>query len=169
MQGQVHDKYKDFDSLNRYHSRNIKNADKESYNCAGYALECFSWYCPRVKDDYDAFKFEDMEEAQHKTDRCVEIMLNDFPTLRVISDPDEANEDEYVFAFRLSDDGDFHYVKRDSNNHWRHKMGSALKIQTMRAADVLTKPWPVQSWFGCTIDRYNGPIVLFAKKIEGRG
>lgn len=169
MKGQVHDRYRNSDPLNRCHNRNIKNADKFGYNCAGYALECFSWYCPNAKGDWDAFAFDDMEEARRNTDKAVAIMLNDFPTLRVISNPEEVHEDEYVFAFRLSSDGDFHYVKRDSNNHWRHKMGSQSEIRTMRAADVLTKPWPVPSLSGQMIDRYNGPIVLFAKKIEGRG
>ena len=40
-----------FDPLNNQKTRNIKNSNRYNYNCGGYALETFSWYCPHTKQD----------------------------------------------------------------------------------------------------------------------
>ena len=36
--------YDDFFNIKR--TRNEENTDIEYYNCGGYALETYSWYCP---------------------------------------------------------------------------------------------------------------------------
>lgn len=141
------------DKLNRNNARNLRNTPKEYYNCGGYALGCFSWYCPQDTDWFD-YSFDSDEEAREKTDYCVKCMLADFPDLRIISSLDEVRSDEYPILFRLSYDGDFHYIKRANNGIWYHKMGRRYYINTIpkdRLFDV---------WCGC----YNGPIVIFAKR-----
>ncbi len=143
-----------YDPLNWDKKRTVKNTDKSTYNCAGYALECFSWYSP-TDDEWADFGFDDMEEAAKKTEKAVQIMLRDFPTLRVIHTLQEVRQDEYAILFRLASDGDFHYLKRDKGGHWRHKMGDRDKIETMKASDIF------DYWY---YSRYDGPIVIFAKK-----
>ena len=146
------------DPLNVEGNRNVGNTNKHSYNCGGYALECFSWYCPKMEDSWfsDPFGFDSKEEAIEKTEKCVEIMLNDFPTMRRVQSLDEVRSDEYAILFRVSSDGDFHYLKRDKSNHWRHKMGNSPVIDTIKKRDIFKK------W--CH-GRYDGPIVISAKKL----
>lgn len=148
----------DTDPLNVNGKRHVGNTDKSSYNCGGYALECFSWYCPRLEEEYDVFAFDDPEEAQERTNRAVDRMLEDFPTLRKVQTLADVRSDEYAILFRLSSDGDFHYLKRDRGNHWRHKMGNSTRIDTIKTKDIF-KRWPCDNWI-----RYDGPIVILAKK-----
>ena len=135
------------DDYNFLGKRNIRNTEKSSYNCGGYALESFSWYLPRHNN-----------MPTHRTDgvtleSCIEAMLEDFPNLRVIQSLNELKDNEYAIAFRMSD-YDFHYVKRASNGHWYHKMGSNYYIRTMTQKVVFSKSWG----YG-----YDGEIVLMAK------
>ena len=146
------------DPLNVEGNRNVGNTNKYSYNCGGYALECFSWYCPRPENaEFDTyFGFDTIEEALNKTELCVRVMLSDFPTMRRVQSLDEVGPDEYAILFRLASDGDFQYLKRDKKNHWHHKMGNCPVIDTIKKRDIFKK------W--CH-GRYDGPIVIFAKKI----
>lgn len=144
------------DPFNIRVGRTVRSTPKRTYNCAGYALECFSWYCPRPDEDGDYFRFDDGIEAEEKTAACVDIMLKDFPALRVVQSLAEVRPNEYAILFRLSPDGDFHYLKRDRIGHWRHKMGDCEYIETIKTAEIF-KPWG--SW-----GRYTGPIVIFAKQ-----
>ena len=34
------------DPFNFLRNRNVRNTEKRTYNCGGYALDTFSWYCP---------------------------------------------------------------------------------------------------------------------------
>nr|DAH81427.1 MAG TPA: hypothetical protein [Caudoviricetes sp.] len=141
------------DKLNHNNKRNLRNTPKLIYNCGGYALGCFSWYCPRETDVF-YYGFDSHEEAREKTDYCVKCMLADFPTLRVIASLDEVAPDEYPILFRLSHDGDFHYLKRADNGIWYNKMGSCSMIEIM----------PKDRIFNIWYKRYDGPIIIFAKK-----
>lgn len=128
------------DPMNLSMKRNIRNTPKPSYNCAGYALETFSWYCPYpsydVRHDY-VTRIGTKEKAIACTQNCVNQMLQDFPTMRVIASPDEAiAKNEYIIAFRLSSDGDFHFLKRNGNGHWFSKMGGLADIDTVKAENV---------------------------------
>ena len=135
------------DAFNSLKKRNIKNTEKQVYNCGGYALESFSWYIP-------SFGREPVHRAEKATlEGCVETMLKEFPNLRVIQSLDELKDNEYAIAFRMSDH-DFHYVKRASNGHWYHKMGSSHYIRTMAQKVVFSESWG----YG-----YDGEIVLMAK------
>lgn len=146
------------DPFNRLGKRNTSNTTRRSYNCGGYALETFSWYEPTGKahPSWQDFCFKNTEEAERKTKKCVRAMLREFPTLRVIKTLADVRPDEYAIMFRLSDDGDFHFLKRDKRGHWRHKCGG-WEVETIKVANIFGE-WR----FG----RYNGPIVIMAKRRE---
>lgn len=151
------------DPYNMSNQRNISNTDKAMYNCGGYALNLFSWYCPWDEDlevyetplaraYWDGENYEE-NEMFAPTMRCVQNMLAEIPTLRLltgINDPIQKNE--YKVAFRISYDGDFHFMKRCDNGIWYHKQGGSSYIRTATTQEVL------DVWCG----RYDGPLVFFA-------
>ena len=145
------------DELNHKRLRNIKNTSKGDYNCGGYALGTFSWYQPVFEDSDFEFGFDCEEEAVAKTSECVYVMLREFRlrNIREIASIGELRKNEYAFAFRLSSDGDFHYIKRYSNGHWYHKRGNSPIIKQISSYEVFHSVW---------CDRYDGPIVLMAVK-----
>lgn len=142
------------DEFNLSNKRNVRNTPRRTYNCGGFALGCFSWYCPR--EDFFQYAFNDYAEALVKTLYSMKCMLADFADLRVISSLDEVEENEYPILFRHSSDGDFHYVKRGQNGVWYHKRGASTEIEVMRKEKIFDK------W----CNRYDGPIIMFAKKFS---
>lgn len=142
------------DLFNRHNLRNASNTDQFEYNCAGFALGTFSWYCPSHTGDVWGWRDWDMDYMEELTKECVEIMLNDFADLRVIADMNELGVGEYAIAFRVSSDGDFHYIRQMFYGTWKHKTGCG-NIYEMNQEEVFTAEW---------CGRYDGPIVLFAKK-----
>ena len=134
------------DNYNALKKRNIRNIDKFYYNCGGYALESFSWYLPRHNDIPVGWNYGSTVED------CVEAMMEDFTNLRAITSVDDLRGNEYAVAFRLSA-YDFHYVKRASNGHWYHKMGSSNYISTMKKEVVFSESWG---------HGYEGEIALLA-------
>lgn len=144
------------DLFNRKGARNVENTEEVTYNCGGYALGTFSWYLPHSGHIWGGGSAHwSMEKMERITAECVEQMLEDFSDLRVISDLREVKRSEYAIAFRVSADGDFHYARHSRFQTWTHKQG-AWWIGTMTRKEVLTTNW-------CG-GRYNGPLVLFAKK-----
>lgn len=152
------------DPYNSSNSRNIKNTPKAVYNCGGYALNLFSWYCPWGEDvsetetplarAYWADDYFDNDELFAPTMRCVQNMLAEIPTLRLLTGiNDPIKDNEYMLAFRISYDGDFHFAKRACNSVWYHKQGGSQKIGVMTALEIIDDSW---------CDRYNGPLVFFA-------
>lgn len=151
-------KSQNIDPLNKIGKRNIRNTFKSSYNCGGYALGTYSWYLPRKNPEFISFQqyaFLTKKETKEVTQQAVECMLEEFPTLRVVNSLDEVKPTEYAILFRFSPDGDFHFLRRGRDNHWRHKMGSSYYINTIKTKDIF-EPW----CNGC----YNGPIVIMAKE-----
>lgn len=73
--------------------------------------------------------FRTEKEGQALTDYAVKVMLEEFPTMRRVSSLEEIKPDEYAILFRLSSDGDFHFIKRDKGGHWRHKRGACIKLK----------------------------------------
>lgn len=152
------------DPYNRSNSRNVNNTSKAVYNCGGYALNLFAWYCPWGLDVDEAETplaraywedecFDDYEMFA-PTMRCVQNMLAEIPTLRLLTGiNDDIASNEYMLAFRISHDGDFHYAKRGNNGIWHHKRGSCSEIRTMTLSELLS-----ESWCG----RYDGPLVFLA-------
>ena len=148
------------DPFNKNNNRNVRNTPKRNYNCGGYALGTFSWYCPHNEEDdtffgYD-YGFDTQEEAWVKTMYAVSKMILDFEgNLRMIKSLEQLHKNtERVVAFRLSSDGDFHYIKKTKNG-WHHKCGASRYIRRMSEHDVFHTNWN---------NRYDGPIVLLAIK-----
>ena len=147
------------DLFNVQRKRNINNTKRHLYNCAGYALETFSWYCPNEEDwgywGYD----EDLSDAEMfaKTFETVQFILKDFKGhLRLIGSVDEVQENEYAIAYRVSRNGDFHFMKKMANG-WHHKRGNTDRIYVESEDYVLKEVW---------CGRYDGPIVLMAMRRE---
>lgn len=142
------------DLFNNERARNIHNTDTYFYNCAGYALGTFSWYCPY--DNYDLFSLLcDSDALVRITKLTVSYMLKDFKgKLRVISSLKELKKDEYAIAYRVSSDGDFHFMKK-ARTRWHHKRGNTPTILTESEDSVFNSIW---------CDRYDGPIVLMAMR-----
>lgn len=132
------------DPFNFQKIRNIKNTTKSAYNCAGYALNTFSWYCPSSGDN-----------SNRNRRKLIKTMLKEFSDLRIIKSIKDLQSDEYAIAFRTGK-YDLHYIKRASNGHWFHKMGWESKIRTMKEKEVFGKEW--------MNGNYNSKITLFAKK-----
>lgn len=150
------------DPFNRDNKRNLLNTPRYTYNCGGYALGTFSWYCPHDEADdtarwgYD-YSFGTEEEAWLKTMYAVSKMILDFQgNLRMIKSLDQLHKGtERVVAFRLSSDGDFHYIKKSANGQWYHKRGGSSPIHKMTQDEVLNSVW---------CHRYDGPVILLAIK-----
>ena len=140
--------YENDDPFNIAKERNIKNADRGEYNCGGYALGCYSWYCPfshQVRD------FE----------KNVNQILKDFPNARLIDNTQDLMPNEYMVAFRLSQD-DFHFMKRGKNGVWREKRGSQSEIRIVPKSVVFGEVWSPHRYD----NGYRGEIALFAVKEE---
>lgn len=154
--------YRNRDPYNTQGKRNLDNADRWEYNCGGYALGLFSWYCPYDREiersewgDYT--EIFTMEKVHRLTYTCVDFMLQDFNgRLREIGSLCELASDEHAIAFRLATDNDFHFVRRSRSGQWFHKRGDNPRIETMPEEEVFSKGW----CFGM----YNGPLVLLALK-----
>lgn len=143
------------DLFNANRQRNARNTNRFDYNCGGYALGIFAWYLPSYSSDvWGCWEDWDDEEMQDITEEAIEVMLHDFTDLRLITALNEVRHDEYAIAFRISSDGDFHYIKQERSRMWTHKCGAGI-IRTMTRWEVFNTHWD---------DRYDGPIVLFAKK-----
>ena len=143
------------DLFNRFRERNADNTSHWDYNCGGYALGTYSWYLPSYDDEcWGIFQNYSEERVAEITEEAVEVMLRDFTDLRLITDLRQVQWNEYAIAFRVSSDGDFHYCKQESKKRWTHKRGNT---QICRISEKYIFG---SVWYG----RYNGPIILFAKK-----
>ncbi len=156
-------RYNPADPFNHDNRRNLRNTQRDKFNCGGYALGTFSWYCPHSESDgrgrlciYD-YSFSNREEAWVKTMYSVSNMILDFEgRIRMIKDLSQLNKlTERVVAFRLSSDGDFHYIRKNLNGRWYHKRGASPSIWEMSEHEVFHTNW---------CGRYDGPIVLLAIK-----
>ena len=146
--------YSEQDPMNLLKNRNIRNTCKSDYNCGGYALGTFSWYCPhneKYRGCYDTYSEESLFE---QVMGHVKIMLTEFPALRIIHALSEATEEEEIIAFRLSD-CDFHFMVRKANKRWYHKQGSCSFIYSIAEEEIFSDCW---------MPDYDSPIVLMAMK-----
>ena len=146
------------DLMNKNNFRNMRNTPRKGFNCGGYALGTFSWYNPCGEiNPTNMYDFDTVTEAETLTRMCVLQMLHDFDDLRVIEKINQLEPNEYAIAFRLSSDGDFHYLKRSKRGHWIGKQGGSNFITSFRVHEVFHEDWG---------GRYDGPIALFAKKYQ---
>lgn len=147
------------DPFNHKGYRNGKNTSTFGYNCGGFALGTYSWYCPSYNDYCWGDELDEWEMAD-LLEECVNKMLEDFPDLRVIEDLCEVENDEYVILFRLSSDGDFHYVVQGTGRLWWHKPGNQ-KVRSIPRDYALDE---YTAWGG----RYDSETIILAKK-KNRG
>lgn len=151
--------YANDDPFNTKGERNVKNADTFYYNCGGYALGTFSWYCPHTEQErfYD-YAFKNEIQACVKTTKAVAQMCNEFEgRIRVIESLKELNsKTEYAVAFRISSRNDFHFIKRSKYGRWTHKRGACDCIERITKKEVFETEW--SNGF------YDGPIILLAVK-----
>ena len=151
------------DFFNKLGTRNAQNTRFWEYNCGGYALNTFSWYCPHnIGNDryYSSYSEKGMQKT---TQNAVAFMLKEFNDLRVIKDIKELAQDEYAIAFRIGGVNgvhDFHFMKRAKNGRWYHKAGDS-DIRPISKELVFGKVW-FTGYFGTNV--YQGKLVLFAKK-----
>lgn len=175
--GRFTGEYSKCDPYNRSNGRNVDNSNTDEYNCAGFALRTYSWYCPNenplreIFEDYFERGRDDFDGIMNEvTDMMVDTMLTDFDgQLRVIEDASEVFPDEELIAFRVAAnydeidydpdfaDFDFHYqVLRDGR--WQEKNGDSPI--TCCDSPIGSEYWDA-GWIV-----YNGPMVLFAKIID---
>jgi hypothetical protein len=150
------------DFFNKLGIRNAQNTRTWEYNCGGYALNTFSWYCPHNETNryYSSYNERGMKKT---TQNAVAFMLAEFSDLRVIKDIKELAQDEYAIAFRIggvNGTHDFHFMKRAKNGRWYHKAGG-LNIESIKKEEVFSEEWKT-GWFCKNL--YRGELVLFAKK-----
>ena len=138
--------YENDDPFNIAKERNTMNTDREEYNCGGYALGCYSWYCPF------GYQVTDFEEN-------VNQILKDFSNVRRIENSQDLLPDEYMVAFRLSP-SDFHFMKRAKNGTWREKRGSQSEIRIVPKSVVFGEVWSPHRFD----NGYRGEIAFFAVK-----
>ena len=151
------------DRLNTKRLRKLKNTPRKEFNCGGYALDTFSWYCPLSRSDwdlnnlYERFDGDWMAVLQY----TVDYMLNDFNgKLRVIQNLDELQEGEEAVAYRIEQDedwADFHYVRRKRNGVWYGKMGRCPMI--FRYTEEQVFDYKSDAWQN---GRYDSNMILFA-------
>lgn len=179
------------DRFNRNKTRNALNCDIEDYNCGGYALGTFSWFCPYEGMDYSnddrvylLFEngYNEIEVRQELLEENTQFMLANIEGLRLIGTPEEAAADERIIAYRVSlnigysdfsitnesgiivpdyVDVDFHFRMKDPDD----------KEWTEKMGWGSIEPCPSYSepiWNEGCLDggfEYDGPTVLFALKI----
>lgn len=120
--GRVLGAWRTKDPFNWRRDRTISNTATSDYNCGGYALRTFSWYCPNPYSLIDkieellneGFNFDETENIM--TEWMVQSMLSDFKgSLSVIEGRDviEATKDpsKEVIAFRLG-------ISCDDEDEW---------------------------------------------------
>ena len=140
--------YENDDPFNIAKERNTMNTDRGEYNCGGYALGCYSWYCPF------AHQVRDFEKN-------VNQILKDFRNTRLVDNIQDLMPNEYMIAFRLSSD-DFHFMKRSKNGVWREKRGGQFEIRVVPKSIVFGEVWSPDRWD----NGYRGKIAFFAVKEE---
>lgn len=150
-----------YDRLNKKNKRNMSNTHKEGFNCGGYALGTYSWYCPFGRHDGDLSGLFDRFDGDYVAvlQYTVDYMLQDFGNkLRVIQSLDELQEGEEAVAYRIETDCyDFHYLRRKSNGKWYGKMGRIPIIYKYTEIEVFDHN--SDAWQN---GRYDSEMILFA-------
>lgn len=136
-----------YDPFNEEKRRNTKNVSKGDYNCGGYALSTFNWW------GFKCLRFHSLN-----LNNMVDELLEEFRgLLRVISSPKECKNNEYVIAFRMSEN-DFHFLKLSKNGRWYHKRGAFPKIEVFPKKDLFNEIWENGPYY------YDSEIVFFVMR-----
>jgi hypothetical protein len=107
-----------------------------SYNCGGYALETFDWFCPYKRTTKMKFYNNGFDYYQP---RLVKFMLKMFPTMRIAKDINDLKENERMVAFRTGY-RDFHFVKVTASGRFYHKAGDST-IARMSKREFFSDQW----------------------------
>lgn len=149
------------DRLNIKRLRNIENTSRREFNCGGYALDTFSWYCPFSRNDWNLENLLRLFDGDYMAvlQYTVDYMLKEFKgKLRVIQSLAELQKGEEAIGYRIETScWDFHYVRRKQNGSWYGKMGGCPEIHRYTEEEV----------FDCESDawqngRYDSEMILFA-------
>ena len=137
--------------------RNSRNTHLSQYNCGGYALNTYNWFCP-----YGSLREDSLRNGyslEVTLENFTNYILKTFETrIRRISEVKERKKDEYVIAFRVGYT-DFHFAKRGDNGVWYHKPGSNT-IRRIKKTEVFSETWYTPDGY----TKYDSEIVLFAMK-----
>lgn len=145
------------DPLNLHGLRNINNTPRYTYNCGGYALGTFSWYCPFGYEKHYNLKNKRAYERIEK--EAINQMLKEIPAL-ILIDEEKVKARDFdinrftIIAFRFSRK-DFHYYKLGKNWRWYDKCGSTYSIHHHKFNEVWNK-WGDSN-------QYDGRIYFFLK------
>lgn len=139
--------------------RNISNTSQYDYNCGGYALGTFNWYCP-YRNDGDHTSHLRMKMSVNDMARYyADFILEDFfGKIREIKSITELLENERAIAFRCGVE-DFHFCIRGHNGVWYHKPGCSY-IRRIAKTEIFAKEWRSPSG----LVYYDSQIILFAIK-----
>ena len=149
------------DPYNVMKKRNIRNTDKEEYNCGGYALGTFGWYMlGHNKKEYRAFnealRDEEWVKVKQMAIRTITTELVGWrtgPLAEVMERKFSPVEYEIVLMrFHYTD---FHFWKLGRNWNWYDKCGRSPYINRHSFIDAVAPTWN---------DRYDSPIVGLIKK-----
>lgn len=123
------------------------------YNCGGYALNTKTWFVPEKRMTIPVFeryqRFGEKATLEYYTNN----MLEYFDNLRRIYHEDEAKDYETIVFFRIGYD-DYHFVRKEKDGKYYHKMGWCPEINEMEREEVYGNDW-------CD-ERYDSDIVMFA-------
>lgn len=129
---------------------------KESdFNCGGYALGTFDWIQLKSLFGFGIVKCKEGEKLEEVTKEAVEELLEEFDYIRVVDRENEVTKEEFLVYFRISDDGDFHFLKKTHSGKIYHKPGS------FPVCKFSGNPY-VDDWSVTKLTNYCGPIILFA-------
>lgn len=139
---------------------NIPFGDRFYFNCGGFALGTCEWegFVAYQRRGYRAFN----QRSEKKRNRamakmtcwCAQELLEKYPRqLRLVKSEDEKLSYEEIFFFRISSDGDFHFVVKHGREYF-HKKGNTPWIDKMSREEVYSDSW---------CNRYDGPMLIFAK------
>lgn len=134
--------------------------ERLNFNCGGFALGTCEWerficfdrrqeYCFNQRNFYKRYR------AMGKiTYQCAQELLEKYPRqLRLVKDESEKLSYEEIFFFRVSSDGDFHFVLKHGRKYL-HKRGNTPWLDEMSKEEVYSSAW---------CNRYDGPMLIFAK------
>lgn len=147
------------DPFNTLNLRNINNTTKFYYNCGGYALGTFSWYCPgrTRKEYYKIMEYAGTEDWYNALELAAEAIVNELSgwsivPFNLVMERKYSLAQYEVVAMRFSR-MDFHFWKLGRNWNWYDKMGEADWINRHAFEDVR------HTW----CHHYNSPIVCFIR------
>jgi hypothetical protein len=178
--GKVLEGITDNDLSNINLKRNASNVPSSYFNCGGWALQTFNWYHPWENYNfyYDLIEsssediLEYLNSSKIYDDRIFKIkdprlaymtntILSEINSgIHLINNLSEIRDGEFAVAFRTTVediDFDFHFMKRESKNHWSEKLGASRIYEIFKDDEYILDgddDWPLG---------YSGEIILFAK------